>query len=339
MSLLEEIEEDKKRLREMGIDPDTGATIEKEEENGEDDGTSDGSDECEGNEGTEEGELEGGEEGKQEVPKDGTENGDGKAPEGSKASAEEVKEEAPKEASAWAKMRREARALAAEKAELARKLEELQRPKQQEQKEEKKEVTDEPDKSENYGAWLEWKNAKLESQIKAISEDIGKQKAESEQTKTYTSAVDELNGYVDEFAKKQPDVKEAGDHVVKELKKSISLLNPDWNDKQVTAEVGHTILKMASSAAVKGLNPAEELYDIAIERFGYTKKEQQAKQEDTRKSISAIAANKKRSASPLQGGGQSGTVPLTKQSIADMDLSEFSKLTPSQLRALENMDD
>jgi hypothetical protein len=97
----------------------------------------------------------------------------------------------------------------------------------------------------------------------------------------------------------------------------------------------------ASQAHKAGLNPAEEIYSIAIERFGYQPKKadesagvEKAKPVSSKPNLSVIAANKKRSATGLAGGGQ-GSGGLTAADVQNMSNAEFSRLTATQLRELE----
>lgn len=331
MGLLESIEEDKKKLKEMGINLNEG------EEDGTDTSASEGDrdEESEGSEKDEtskegsegEGKPEGGDSGGEESKPEGKEDGDGKAPEDSSESDEDLNPAA----AAFAKMRREKRALEAE-------LAAVRTPKVEARAEVQEENKDpEPNKQDSYEQWLEWKDRQIENKVKILDEKLSNREREDKNSKIYSDAVDELQEAKARFAKKQPDVDDAANHLVKRIKQSLTDLNPNWSEKRVLSETGNRLLVMAAQAAAKGIDPAEELYDLAIEKYGYSKKEPEHIEDRERKTdLKTISNNKKKSASPLQGGGQSGSISLTKEAVADMSLSEFSKLTPSQLRALED---
>ena len=87
---------------------------------------------------------------------------------------------------------------------------------------------------------------------------------------------------------------------------------------------------------------------MAIERFGYTKAQSKARpnaqeEEFTREpvqksNLKAVNSNKRRSASPLSGGGRGGDIPVTLENAAnEMTLGEFASLDPSVIAQLEGM--
>lgn len=96
------------------------------------------------------------------------------------------------------------------------------------------------------------------------------------------------------------------------------------------------IIGVAAKAARDGENPAKAIYSLSKEKFGYAKVE--TKESAPKKDLKKIDANRRKSASPLQAGGRSGSVSLTKESAADMSLAEFAKLTNAQLREIEGME-
>lgn len=231
-------------------------------------------------------------------------------------------EEKP-DASAYARLRREKR-------ELQERLKAYE-----EQKQTKKEDVDndpEPNKQENYEQWLEWKDRKLEEKIARIEGKVTQSEQESEQNKLYQGAIKEFQDIEKKFKATAPDYDQAAEHLKKELTRSISLLNSELSPSQIQGVVTNHILKMAAQAAAGGLNPAEELYRMSKTTFGFVEK----KEETTKPNLKKIDANKRKSSSPLQSGGKPGSIPITLEAVNDMSLAEFAKLTPSQLRELEN---
>lgn len=209
----------------------------------------------------------------------------------------------------------------------------------------------EPNKEENYQAWLEWKLAQTDvttqQQQKLIDEFVNwraDQQKEAETQAKVRSATDEFAVIQQAYAKENPDYDNAVGFARAKYADSVKMLYPQMNDAQIKAAIDHQILLFASECVGKGLNPAEEVYDMAIERFGYVKQEPKPKEEEepkpraeTKPSLKTIANNKKRSATPLTGGGQGGSIPLTPEIVNDMSLGEFSRLTPDQLAMLESM--
>jgi hypothetical protein len=55
--------------------------------------------------------------------------------------------------------------------------------------------------------------------------------------------------------------------------------------------------------------------------------------------LKQISNAKRRSASPLHGPGQGGSISITKEAAAEMTMAEFAELSPQALADLENMDE
>ena len=265
---------------------------------------------------------------------------------------------------AFAKERCEKRALAAQKAALEAQLAELRKaPAEQPKKEavvsevKKDEVSadPEPNKLDNYEEWLEWKDrqsAKLAleatkiaretaDQVKEINDWRESQRKAAEYSNIVSAAVQEFTQIENDYRAKNPDYGNAMEYGRREYGRALKLLNPQLTEKQVEQELDKQMLMFAAEAKARGLNPAEELYDTAIERFGYqpnqggSQTEVAAKPVAKRPSLSVIQANKKRSASPLSGGGQGGSASITAADLENMTNAEFSRLSAAQLRALE----
>jgi hypothetical protein len=194
----------------------------------------------------------------------------------------------------------------------------------------------------------EWK---LDQQDKALA-DTSKWRTdnqkEAEKQTVIRNAIEEFTGIEQSYKGQNPDYLNAISHARNKYADSIKTLYPKMTDSQINTAIDHEILKFASECSQKGLNPAEELYDMAIERFGYAKQapkvEEPAKPEpkaekrpDLKPDLRVVSNNKKRSATPLAGGGRGGSIPLTKEMADDLTLGEFSKLTPDQIAALEAM--
>ena len=191
----------------------------------------------------------------------------------------------------------------------------------------------EPDKGEQYEEWLEWKDRTIEAKVTKVSEWQKKQESQQEQQNIWNGAVKEFQGFEAAFQKNTPDYEAAASHMKDRLADSYKLVNPNLTQQQVDSQVSNYILRNAAAAAQDGYNPAESLYNQAKERFGFTKPEVAVKRKTDLKKIDA---NRRKSASPLQSGGQTNSNHVSIESIAGMSMSEFAKLTPSQLRELES---
>lgn len=209
----------------------------------------------------------------------------------------------------------------------------------------------EPDRATQPEAWRDWKDKQLESKYAAIEERLATESRQKEEVKIYSEAINEYNQIRDKYIAKNPDYIPAFTHSFDAYSKSIKMTRPDLTQKQITGMIDREMLQFAGLCVSKGLNPAEELYDLAIERFGYAPKAAEAVADDVeqenkapdgvrpketpRPNLRTIANNRKRAASPLVGGGQGGKGQLTKAAAADMTLGEMMELEPSDWAELE----
>lgn len=239
---------------------------------------------------------------------------------------EEKQEEEPEQkldASAYVKMRREKRALQEENEALRAKNNPVV------------ETDDdpEPSKEDKYEEWLEWKDRGIEKKVDEVREWQGKQERIQQQNEMWSGAVKEFQGFESQFQKTTPDYEAAANHMKTRLADSFKLVDPNLTPQEVNTRVSNYILKNAADAARDGYNPAESLYRQSKERFGFTKPEVQTK---NKTDLKKIDSNRKKSASPLQSGGQTNSNHVSLESIDSMSMSEFAKLSPSQLRELES---
>lgn len=258
----------------------------------------------------------------------------------------------------WARQRRENRELKARLAKLeaeksapatAASAKEEPKP---EAKDAKAEPEKEPDKTQNYQAWLEWKIAKNDSTIEGqqklieeLREERVKTQKKEEEDRVTNAAIEEFTDIEEAYKKQNPDYENAIEFARKKYLDAAKMFYPDKTEKQIEEAIDKQMLQYASGYAARGLNPAEELYDLVQERFGYVKTEPKVETQEEkprqearpRQNLKIVNENRRRSASPLGNGGQSGSIPITKEIAADMSLGEFSRLTPDDLMNLENM--
>lgn len=236
-------------------------------------------------------------------------------------------------------------AQAKKEAEEARKEAERYKKELEEAKKPKVEVSAdvEPNKAENYEAWLEWKQAKIEKEAKEAKELAAKatetfeaQKKKGEEVQQYNAAVEEFLTLESEFKAKTPDYEQAAKHLEKRVKDSFQTLYPQLQGKQLDQAVAAQILQWAGEYARAGQPVMESLYALNKERFGYAPAPVEAKEEPKPKvDLKAVEANKKRSATGQYAGGEGGAQDPTLESIGSMTIAQFSKLTPAQRAALK----
>jgi hypothetical protein len=209
----------------------------------------------------------------------------------------------------------------------------------------------EPDKNVNYQAWLEWKLSQtdntIQEQNKLIEEYKGWRAETTKERETQTAinnAVQEFQSLEETYQQKNPDYLNAMEFARNKYAEALKITNPQMTAKQIDAKIDYDILAFASQKSAAGLNPAEELYDMAMERFGYQKaanrqaeiEEEAPRRQAEKPNLKVISNNKRRSASPLSGGGQGGNMPLTPEVAVGMTMGEFSNLSPDELAQLES---
>lgn len=180
---------------------------------------------------------------------------------------------------------------------------------------------------------------KQETDAEKLARIDNEQKAERqarENSELRNRAIDEFNTIETEFAKETPDYEDASTHVIKEMIRGVRSTYPEATEKQALAFVQNRVLQIASNAVKRGLNPAEVLYQMAYETYGFEPGAGGKKKEGNGKAdnLKNIAKNKKRSASPLSGGGQNAGARATIEEAEKMDLAAFGNMSESEIDEL-----
>lgn len=207
---------------------------------------------------------------------------------------------------------------------------------------EAKTVTDpEPNRGEDPDAWRDWKIRDQDKKLASLEPAV----QEWRQAQDYQKAGEELNGYISAFSKEVTDCKTVLDNAAGQIMRSFKVLNPTWSETQVQAAFGKYVITQGAIALSKGIDPAEWLYDKAIEQFGRPEpakavaadsKTSNGSNGKTKPNLAKIDASRRKSATPLIGGGQgSENTALTKAGVAAMPLHEFALVDPKVLEQLE----
>lgn len=159
---------------------------------------------------------------------------------------------------------------------------------------------------------------------------------ERESKQLEQAAIDEFNGYEADFQKDTPDYAQASDHMIRSMGAAVRALYPNATNAQISTFIKGQVLHIAGQAAQKGLNPAETLYRLSMERYGYKKgaATPAPKPGDAKDRLEKSAAVRKRTASPLAGGGQQSNPGATIEEAAKMNLADFSRLKPGEIDQL-----
>jgi len=153
-----------------------------------------------------------------------------------------------------------------------------------------------------------------------------------------TQAIDEFNSIETEYSKANPDYEAASQHVIRSMYGGVKAAYPHLTDKQALGFVQNRILQIASDAANRGLNPVEYLHQMAFDNYGFdpSKAAQNGAPKKTGKAdnLKKIDQNRKRSASPLAGGGQAASSNVSIKEAEDMDLATFGQMSETEIDAL-----
>lgn len=252
--------------------------------------------------------------------------------------AKPAQEELKPDAAAFARLRREA-------AEARREADELKKAQQAKENPEKKQVEQEPNKAENYEAWLEWQLKQTQDQLKEaantakeVKETIVERQKREEMAQLEQAAIQQLTEIESDFKKKAPDYDDAAMHVKSKLIESYSLLYPNANEQQIRAAADKYIFDLGVMAYQQGYNPAEYLYHMSKGKFGYApvvKQVAEEKKKEIKPDLKKIDENRKRSLTGAVSGGQGGATAIGLDAIGDMTYAQFSRLTPAQREELK----
>lgn len=267
---------------------------------------------------------------------------------------------------AMARLRRENRELKAEKLRLEAERGTSARdpaPPAQEKKPETVNTDPEPaDKASPL--WDKWK---IRDQERRLAKLEGRTQEDEKQTQVNTQireAVDQFKTVRDKYIAKNPDFVPAFKHGYDRYAEALRITKPGWTQEQVVKQADWDLLVYAGECARKGIDPAEAIYDMCIERFGYRpgqqpRTEQRRQVQDDhddagdgfdeaparknpngvrqRTNLRVINNNKRRSASGLNNSGQGGSASLTKEAAAGMTLGELANLDTDMWDQLENL--
>lgn len=159
-----------------------------------------------------------------------------------------------------------------------------------------------------------------------------------QQAELRKQAVDEFVAIEDEFKQETPDYEDASKHMISGMYNGVKAAYPHLTDKQAGEFVHNRVLEIASSAARRKQNPAEVLYQMAFDNYGFdplnAAKKSATKKKTAAQNLKTKAKNKKRSANGLSGGGQNAGARVTIEEADKMNLADFGNMSDSEIDAL-----
>ena len=242
--------------------------------------------------------------------------------------AEEPVEEPPLDNSAWAKMRRENAKLKKMTDDMNAKMAELEarisQPAADKPKVEAVDINADPVK------WLEQKQTQTQERI----EQLEQERQAREQINVVNQATAQLIEIENQFTAQQPDYPEVAEFLAKEIKKGIKVLNPHIGARELDQQFQMQVLRMAGQYHAQGLNPAEELYYLAKDEFGYTPAQKETPAQPVKPDLTKVAANRARNAGTAGVTATSTSGQLSADAMLNMSMAEFSKLSESEKNRL-----
>ncbi len=228
---------------------------------------------------------------------------------------------APEDKGAWAKMSYEKREAEREAKRLREEIEALKAP--------KKVI---PAREENYEGHIEAKIETSEERIARLEAAEKKRQDDAAEQDKYTGALSELKSFETSYAAAAPDYNDASNHLKAMIATSIKLLDPAITPEELAKKTVKTYLTRAAVAMRDGINPAQALYNQALQ-VGYRKTVKEEAKEEEKNNFAKVAENKKKSAGMIGTGG--GSKPnTTAKAAATMSNGEFSRLDPVELERL-----
>lgn len=226
----------------------------------------------------------------------------------------------------------------------------------------------EPDKATNYEGWLEWNlrqeraaREQMAAQLGEVSKKFETLEDRQQREVAEREDWDALMEMVETQSTAEPEVRQILNWGWQQVAMSIKVQNPGLSNKRLAEATNKYVLNIANQAAAAGVHPLQYL-------VGYTRQlgwrsefaQQQAQQEQAddggqeqpgqarkdngqfakpgKPDLKQIQANRKKSGSPLAGGGNSGPAPLSKEHFGSKNFGfkEFARLSPQELNRLES---
>ena len=280
--------------------------------------------------------------------------GDAPAPQGGEGDGVLDDAAEPKTKTAWVEHRAKLREAEVKARTLQQKLDELQKggtaqppadktvqapatPQGSEKKLTLADIGAEPDKDKDLAGWLVWDAQARRIELNEFKERAAAQDRQAKLNEGVAQAVRHTNSLIDSYKKENPDFENAYTHGRQAYKNGLKMLDPNATDQQIENKIKWEEIQLAIKCEKEGTKLGDVMYDMAITRFGYDP--DAAPGEGTgarqpgagtppapRPNLRVISNNKRRSASPMEGGGQRAPGRITLERAADMTMEELQNL-------------
>ncbi len=143
----------------------------------------------------------------------------------------------------------------------------------------------------------------------------------------------EFNQLENEFKKVQADYEGVANSYKQALFNSNYIQNPSLSQSELVDITNRQLLLKANAFQKRGLDPIEELYEEA-KSLGFKAQEIQETEETTRPDMAKVAANRQRNAGTAGAKGRGGVAVMTQAAAADLPVSEWKKLPIAERQRL-----
>lgn len=180
-----------------------------------------------------------------------------------------------------------------------------------------------PDPQQDPDAYRDW----YASQTSKKTQDLAKQLEQTQQQLLFTAAQQELRDKEVAFKSSVPDYDEAIEHGIQRVIKQQKMLNPGLSEDAIRAQLNMERVQFAARMQAQGKNPAQGLYELMTEVYGYTPKAKESGKPAEVAKFETVKANKAKMASGAASGGATGVAPVSAEAVKSMTLADFAKLS------------
>lgn len=175
-------------------------------------------------------------------------------------------------------------------------------------------------------AHLRWENRQMMREVNEMKEWRKNIERQQQEQTTIQRAINNFVSIEQQYKASNPDYDDASAHMVNKMRDGVQAIYPGASQAEVNQFVMNQILNIANSYAAKGLNPAEELYLLSVEKYGFSK-EEPAKERTQKASVKTVADNRRKSVTSLNGGGNTR---VHKPFDSSVTLADVMRATPEQ---------
>lgn len=169
---------------------------------------------------------------------------------------------------------------------------------------------------DGYNAWVKRQAETVAERVERIEQEAAA-RMELERV-TATLAASER-----EFTAGKPEYAEAKQHVIAARHRSLKRMYPGETDAAIAAHVRNEELQLAQHAAANGMSPAELIYQVATEDYGFRPAAPQANNADR---IQAQARAQSATESLATASAAAGRPEITVESLAKMSEGQLAKI-------------